>query len=116
MRGRSLQAQRREQMPGRYGHGGPNSLACDSRYRNGGGGGRHTVDRERFPRYNEPSYDCEYEEDIEQPRVGSMRRDRRERDGPSSPQQNRHLMRYSEDRQMGGGSPRYQRAGRKKNY
>lgn len=80
----------------------------DPRYRNGL---RHTVDRERFPKYAEPD-GYEEDDDIVEPNVHVSRRDRmREREaGPATPQQNRHLMRHSEDRQMGG-SPRYQRAG-----
>jgi hypothetical protein len=84
----------------------------DPRFRNGNRGDRHTVDRERFPRYNEPD-GYEEDDDIEEP-MHVPRRDRmRERDremAPQTPQQNRHMMRYSEDRQMNG-SPRYQRAG-----
>lgn len=84
----------------------------DPRYRNGfRGGDRHTVDRERFPKYNEPD-GYEEDDDVEEPNIHLSRRDRlREREpGPSTPQQHRHLMRHSEDRQTGG-SPRYQRAG-----
>lgn len=82
----------------------------DPRYRNGYRD-RHTIDRERFPKYPEPNvYDDD--DDIEEANVHISRRDRmRDRDyrdpGPS-PQQNRRMMRHSEDRQMGG-SPRYQR-------
>lgn len=82
----------------------------DPRYRNSFRD-RHTIDRERFPRYPEPNvYDDD--DEIEETNVNASRRDRmRDRDyrdlGPS-PQHNRHMMRHSEDRQMGG-SPRYQR-------
>jgi hypothetical protein len=113
MRGRSLNmppSQRREREQMRYG----GSLSCDPRCRNGyarGGGDRHTVDRERFPRYNEPPFECDYDEDIEQQRTPRRERMREREDfRASTPPQNR--MRFSEDRQMGGGSPRYQRAGR----
>lgn len=85
----------------------------DPRYRNGFRADRHTVDRERFPKFQNPET-FEDDEDIEEPIIHVSRRDRmreRERDfGPTTPQQNRHLMRHSEDRQTGG-SPRYQRAG-----
>ena len=84
----------------------------DPRYRNGGfQGGRHTVDRERpFPKYADPD-GYEEDDDIEDgPGVHVSRRDRMREGGPPTPQQNRHLMRHSEDRQMGG-SPRYQRGG-----
>lgn len=108
-RGNSFQrGSRGQQLPPspRYG---PDSR--DPRYRNGFRGDRHTVDRERFPKYNEPDgYD--EDDDIEEPSVHVSRRDRmKEREpGPPTPQQNRHLMRHSEDRQMGG-SPRHQRPG-----
>lgn len=82
----------------------------DSRNRNG-----YRVDRDRFTKYNEPD-GYEEDDDIEEQKIHVSRRDRlRERDGgPPTPQQNRHLMRHSEDRQMGG-SPRYQRPGGGKN-
>jgi hypothetical protein len=118
MRGRSSNSQnynRREQAPPSPRYGGPPPI--DTRYRDGYRNERHTVDRERFPKYNEDRDD--FEEDIEQqPSYHLSRRDRmrereRERErGLSSPPQNRRLMRFSEDRQMGA-SPRYQRAGRK---
>jgi hypothetical protein len=103
----SFQRGRREQPPSpRYGP--------EPRYQSYRGD-RHTVDRERFSRYNEPD-GYEEDDDIEEPQIHVSRRDRmRERDdGPSSPQQNRHLMRHSEDRQTGS-SPRYQRPGGDKN-
>lgn len=83
----------------------------DPRYRNGFRGDRNTVDRERFSKYNEPNGYGE-DDDIEIPGMHASRRDRmKEREqGPPTPQQNRHLMRHSEDRQTGG-SPRYQRPG-----
>lgn len=106
-RGNSFQRGSRGQPPSpRYG---PDPR--DPRYRNGFRGDRHTVDRERFPKFNEPD-GYEEDDDIEEPNIHVSRRDRmREREvGPPTPQQNRHLMRHSEDRQMGG-SPRYQRPG-----
>jgi hypothetical protein len=83
----------------------------DPRYRNGFRGGRHTIDRERFDKYPEAD-GYEEDDDIEETNIHVSRRDRmREREpGQSTPLQNRHLMRHSEDRQIGG-SPRYQRAG-----
>lgn len=132
VRGRSVNPQncrgseRRDQMPPSPRYGPPSASVSDimmrggdARYRNGYRNDRHTIDRDRFPKYNEPC-DYEYDDDIEQQPTHLSRRDRmrerereRERElGPSSPKQNRHLMRYSEDRQMGT-SPRYQRAGRK---
>lgn len=88
----------------------------DPRYRNGYRGDRHTIDRERFSRYNEPD-DYDDDDDIEDQNIHVSRRERmRDREmGPPTPQQNRHLMRHSEDRQMGG-SPRYPRAGGKINF
>jgi hypothetical protein len=88
-----------------------------SRYRNSY---RNTIDRDRFPKFNNEPCDYEFDDDddVEQQQTHLSRRDRmreqreREREQPSTPQQNRHLMRYSEDRQMGT-SPRYQRSGRK---
>lgn len=69
---------------------------------------RHTVDRERFSKF-QPDDDYGYDEDIEQQASHMSRRDRmRERE--REPQERN--MRYSEDRQMGG-SPRYMKAGRK---
>lgn len=84
----------------------------DPRYRsNGFRPDRNTVDRERFAKHQEPD-GYEEDDDVEETNVHVSRRDRmREREqGPPTPQQNRHLMRHSEDRQIGG-SPRYQRAG-----
>ncbi|CRK91732.1 CLUMA_CG005367, isoform A [Clunio marinus] len=86
----------------------------EHRYRNGYRGARHTIDRERFAKYNEPeAYDDDDDvEEQQNPHVTRRERMReREREGgPLTPQQNRHLMRHSEDRQMDG-SPRYNRAG-----
>lgn len=128
MRGRSLQRPRREQMQGpRYG---PNAGSCDNRYRNDYRSvDRHTVDRERFTNYqNDPPYDCDDEDDVEQQAVHMSRRDRmrereRERDRDREQQRereppNRQFMRYSEDRQIAmdrsmDRSPRFQRGGRK---
>lgn len=109
-RGNSFQrGSRGQQQPPspRYGPQDPR----DPRYRRSFRGDRHTIDRERFPKYNEPNvYDDD--DDVEEPNIHVSRRDRmRDREqGPPTPQQNRHLMRHSEDRQMGG-SPRYQRPG-----
>ncbi|KAG5673413.1 hypothetical protein PVAND_003465 [Polypedilum vanderplanki] len=118
MRGRSLnytpsQRREREQMRG-YGHTG--SLSYDPRYRNGYGRNidRHTVDRDRFPRYNEPPFDNDYDEDIEQQRLPRRERMREREDFRSQtpPRDMRHMRYMSEDRQMmGERSPRYQRAG-----
>jgi hypothetical protein len=113
MRGRSANPPHfrdRQQQP-RYG---PRD---DPRFmRNGYRGDRHTVDRERFPKYHhEREMDdfCD-DDDVEQ-QAPMTRRDRmRERERDRSPPQNRQFMRYSEDRQMGG-SPRYARGGRKLN-
>lgn len=87
----------------------------DPRYRNNGfRGDRHTIDRDKFTKYNEPD-GYEEDDDIEDPpNIHVSRRDRMREPGPSSPRQQRHLMRHSEDRQMGG-SPRYQRAGGEQN-
>lgn len=76
--------------------------ARDPRYRSGFRADRHTIDRERFAKYEEPD-GYEDDDDLKEPNVHVSRRDRmRERDvGPSTPQQKRHLMRHSEDRQMG---------------
>ncbi|XP_070505687.1 uncharacterized protein [Chironomus tepperi] len=119
MRGRSLQRPRREQMrDGRFGpggNGGGPSLSCDTRYRNDNRyADRHTVDRERFPNYqNEQLYDNDYDDDVEQQGAHISRRERmreREKEPP-----NRQHMRYSEDRQMGmdrmDRSPRVSRGG-----
>lgn len=118
MRGRSANPphfrDRQQQQP-RYG---PRD---DPRFmRNGYRGDRHTVDRERFPKYHHEKEreagDYEDDDDVEQ-QAPMTRRDRmreRERERERSPPQNRQFMRYSEDRQMGGGgSPRYARGGRK---
>ena len=119
MRGRSLQRPRRE--PGRFGPsgGGGPSLSCDTRYRNDNRyADRHTVDRERFPNYqNEQLYDYECDDDVEQQGVHMPRRERmreKERDVRDKEPPNRQFMRYSEDRQMGmDRSPRVSRGGRK---
>ncbi len=105
MRGRSLNPShyRERQPPSRY------DPRNDSRY---GRGDRHTVDRERFSRYQP---DVDYDEDIEQQASHMTRRERmreRERDRRGSPPPERG-MRYSEDRQMGERSPRYMKSGRK---
>lgn len=110
MRGRSVNPphyRERQAPPSRY------DPRSDPRYsREGYRGDRHTVDRERFAKY-QPDDDYEYDEDIEQQASHMSRRDRmRERDRRGSPPQERN-MRYSEDRQMSGGSPRYMKAGRK---
>lgn len=106
---RGSRGQGQQQMPPSPRHGPPDPR--DPRYRNGFRGDRHTIDRERFTKYQVPGvYDDD--EDIEEANVHVSRRDRmRERDvQPPTPQQSRHLMRHSEDRQTGG-SPRYQRPG-----
>lgn len=111
MRGNSFQRSNRgPQMPPSPRYGGPPDPR-ESRPRNGFRGDRHTIDRERFQKYPEPDvYDDD--DDAEDPPVNHVsRRDRmREREAPETPQQNRRLMRHSEDRQTGG-SPRYQRGG-----
>ena len=124
MRGRSLQRPRREQMrEGRFGQGngsgyGP-SLSCDTRYRNDNRyADRHTVDRDRFPNYqNEQLYDYDNDDDVEQQGTHMSRRERmreKEREMREKEPQNRQFMRYSEDRQMGmDRSPRVARGGRK---
>jgi len=76
--------------------------------RNGYRGDRHTIDRERFPKYD-PEEMAEDEAPMERP-LHASRRDRMREQGPS-PQQNRHLMRHSEDRQMGGSPRNYPRHG-----
>lgn len=84
----------------------------DPRYRNGFRADRHTIDRERFSKYNVPDvYDDD--DDTREPNVHVSRRDRmREREmGPPTPQQNRHLMRHSEDRQMGSSPSWWRPAG-----
>lgn len=83
----------------------------DPRYRNG-----FRTERDRFQKYNEPEA-FEDDDDVEEANPHVSRRDRmKEREmGPPTPQQNRHLMRHSEDRQMGQ-SPRYQRPGGSLNY
>jgi len=122
MRGRSLQRPRRDQMrDGRFGPGGGGgpSLSCDTRYRNDNRyTERHTVDRERFPNYqNEQLYDCDYDDDVEQQGAHTSRRERmreKEREIREKEPQNRQYTRYSEDRQMGmDRSPRVARGGRK---
>lgn len=74
----------------------------DSRNRSGCRPDRHTIDRERFSKYNEPD-GYEEDDDAREPNAHISRRDRmRDREqGPPTPQQNRHLMRHSEDRQIG---------------
>lgn len=112
MRGNSFQrGNRGPQMPPSPRYGGPPDPR-ESRPRNGYRGDRHTIDRERFQKYAEPDVYDNDDDDIEDPPVNHVsRRDRmREREPPETPQQNRRMMRHSEDRQMGG-SPRHQRGG-----
>ncbi|CAO1434317.1 unnamed protein product [Diamesa hyperborea] len=99
-RGNSMNSQRnRTQLPPspRYGGG----IAPGAGGRNSYRGDRHTVDRERFPKYNEPD---EYLDEEHEPQMHVPRRDRmRDNNMPPTPLQNqRHLMRHSEDRQMNG--------------
>lgn len=84
----------------------------DSRHsRDGFRGDRHTVDRERFSKF-QPDDDYGYDEDVEQQASHMSRRDRmRERDRRGSPPQDRNATRHSEDRQVQG-SPRHMKAGR----
>lgn len=71
---------------------------------------RHTVDRERFPKYNNNiiNNDAEDSRDEEMPayQTSPRKADSRMREmnemSYSSPGQQRYMMRYSEDRQMGG--------------
>ncbi len=75
-------------------------LAPSPRYpRNGYPRERHTVDRERFPKFNDADYDRE--EEIPPHRRSGGRREVSEM-AYSSPSQQRHPMRHSEDRQIGG--------------
>lgn len=103
MRGRSVNSPhyRGSQLPSRYDLNEPRHPRD-----------RHTVDRERFSKFQPNDDDYGYDEDVEQQAIHMSRRDRmRERDRRNSPPQERN-MRNSEDRQMGG-SPRYMKAGRK---
>ena len=101
VRGHSFQRGSRGQQQPSSPRAGPEQR--DPRYRNSYRGDRHTIDRERFAKYNEPDgYD--EDDDLREPAAHVSRRDRmRDREqGPPTPQQPRHLMRHSEDRQTGG--------------
>lgn len=107
MRGRSVNPPHyRERQQPRY------DPRNDPRYGRDAYRDRYTVDRERFAKYQP---DDDYDEDVEQQASHMSRRDRM-RDRRGSPPQERNMRensRYSEDRQMSGGSPRYMKAGRK---
>lgn len=96
-RGNSMNSQRnRAQMPPSPRYGGVGSGAGG---RNSYRGDRHTVDRERFPKYNEPD---EYLDEEREPQMHVPRRDRMRENNVPPIQSQRHLMRHSEDRQMNG--------------